>query len=247
MTVIRSEAIVCTVRRHGEHGAVVRLMTPDHGLQAGYVRGGRSTALRPVLLPANRVQAELRSRSADQLAGLTVELAQSRAPFFAEPLAAAAFGWACALTGAVPPEGQPYPRLYAALAALLDLICAAPSVRWWARRMIDYELLLLAELGFGLELDRCAVTGARDDLAFVSPRSGRAVSQAAAGHYAERLLELPQFLATQQGDLEPDWPAILTGFALTEPFLDRAFLQGRRDDLAGARLLLVERLKRMVA
>lgn len=244
MPIIRTPAIVCTVRKHGEHGAVVRLFTPDHGLQAGYVRGGRSTALRPVLMPANLVTAELRSRVNDQLAGLTVELAESRAPFYSEPLAAAAFEWVTLLTATVAPEDQPFPRLYAALAALLDLVCAAPSARWWARAMVGYEALLLAELGFGLDLERCAVTGERADLAYVSPRTGRAVSLHAAGVYAEKLLALPAFLTS---DADPDWAQLLQGLALTGHFIERQFFAERRADVLAARGVMVDRLKRMVA
>jgi len=242
MPVIRTSAIVCTVRRHGEHGAVVRLFTPDHGLQSGYVRGGRSTALRPVLMPANLVTAELRSRVNDQLAGLTVELAESRAPFYSEPLAAAAFEWVTLLTATVAPEDQPFPRLYAALTALLDLVCAAPSARWWLRAMVRYEALLLAELGFGLDLERCAVTGERADLAYVSPRTGRAVSLHAAGVYAEKLLVLPPFLT---GDDEPDWEQLMQGFALTGHFIERQFFTDRRADALAARAMLIDRVRRM--
>lgn len=242
MPVIRTPGIVCTVRKHGEHGAVARLFTPDHGLQAGYVQGGRSTAMRPVLMPANLVTAELRSRSPDQLASLTVELSTSRAPYYAEPLAAAAFEWVTLLTATVAPDDQPFPRLYAALAALLELVCVAPSARWWARAMVQYEALLLAELGFGMDLERCAVTGEREDLAYVSPRTGRAVSLHAAGVYAEKLLPLPGFMTT---DAEPDWDQLLQGFALTGHFIERQFFAERRADPLAARVMMIDRLKRI--
>lgn len=244
MPVIRTSAIVCTVRKHGEHGAVARLFTPEHGLQAGYVQGGRSTAMRPVLMPANLVTAELRSRSPDQLASLTVELSTSRAPYYAEPLAAAAFEWVTLLTATVAPDDQPFPRLYAALAALLELVCVAPSARWWARAMVQYEVLLLAELGFGLDLARCAVTGERADLAYVSPRTGRAVSLHAAGVYAEKLLALPAFMTS---DAEPDWEQLLQGFALTGHFIERQFFAERRADPLAARVMMIDRLKRIAS
>lgn len=242
MPVIRTSAIVCTVRKHGEHGAVARLFTPEHGLQAGYVQGGRSTAMRPVLMPANLVTAELRSRSPDQLASLTVELSTSRAPYYAEPLAAAAFEWVTLLTATVAPDDQPFPRLYAALAALLELVCVAPSARWWARAMVQYEALLLAELGFGLDLTRCAVTGERADLTYVSPRTGRAVSLHAAGVYAEKLLALPAFLTS---DADPDWEQLLQGFALTGHFIERQFFAERRADPLAARVMMIDRLRRI--
>lgn len=148
---IETEAIVVAVRPHGEHGAIVAALTPVDGLQAGYVRGGRSRRLRPVLMPGNLVQAEFRARSEVQLAQLSVEMARSRAALLAEPLAAAAVEWGCALTAATLPEGQPYPALHAGLGGLLDAIEAAPSARGWTAALARYELLLLAELGFGLD------------------------------------------------------------------------------------------------
>jgi len=148
---IRAEAIVLAVRAHGEHNAVVRALTRDDGMQPGYVRGGRSTRLRPILQPANLVLGEWRSRTDEQLAGLTVELLHSRAPLFAEPLPAAALEWVTVLAAAALPEGQPYPRLYAALDGVIAAIEAAPAARGWAVALVRYELLMLAELGYGLE------------------------------------------------------------------------------------------------
>jgi DNA repair protein RecO (recombination protein O) len=182
MPIIRTPAIICTVRRHGEHGAVVRLFTPDHGLQSGYVRGGRSTALRPVLMPANLVTAELRSRVNDQLAGLTVELAESRAPFYSEPLAAAAFEWGTLLTRHRRAGGSAVPAALCGAGGLTRSgLCGPPRRAGGCARWCVTRALLLAELGFGLDLERCAVTGERADLAYVSPRTGRAVSRHAAG------------------------------------------------------------------
>ena len=148
---IETEAIVVAVRPHGEHGAIVAALTPADGLQAGYVRGGRSRRLRPVLMPGNVVQADYRARNETQLAQLSAELAHSRAALLAEPLAAAAMEWVCALTAATLPEGQPYPALHSGLGGLLAAIEAAPSARGWAAALARYELLLLAELGFGLD------------------------------------------------------------------------------------------------
>ncbi len=244
MPVLITSGIVCALRAHGEHGAVARLLTPDHGLVAGYVRGGRSRALRPVLLPGNAVKAEFRARTEDQLASLTVELEHSRAPLLGEPLPAAAIDWACALTAAALPEGTPYPTLYEALDGVLGAVEAAPAARGWAAALVRYELLLLAELGFGLDLSRCAATGAADDLAFVSPRSAAAVSRAGAEGYEARLLPLPPFLL--QGGAG-DWPQIMDGLRLTGFFLERSVLTERRADVMAARERLVDRLKRAVA
>src|SRR5215210_719083 len=173
---IETPAIVCALRNHGEHGAVVRLMTAEHGLQAAYVRGARGRRMRPVLISGNVVQAQLTARTDAQLPQAIVELVHSRGPLLSEPLPAAAIEWATVLTATVLPEGQPYPRLYDALEGLLDAIEAAPAASGWGAALVRYEVLLLAELGFGLDLERCAVTGSTDDLVAVSPRSGRAVS-----------------------------------------------------------------------
>ena len=148
---LESHAIICAVRAHGEHGAIVRALTPGEGIQAGYVRGGKSRRLRPVLVPGNLVEADYRSRTEEQLAHLTVELVHSRAFLLSEPLASAGIEWATALTAAALPEGQPYPRLFEGLDGLLSAIEAAPSARGWSAALVRYELLLLAELGFGLD------------------------------------------------------------------------------------------------
>ncbi|TWH95783.1 DNA repair protein RecO [Sphingobium wenxiniae] len=244
MPALVTPAIVCALRSHGEHGAIARLLTPEHGLLAGYVRGGRSRAIRPVLLPGNAVKAEFRARTEDQLAGLTVEMEHSRAPLLAEALSAAAIDWACALTATALPEGTPYPALYQALDGVLGAVEAAPAARGWAVALIRYELLMLAELGFGLDLTRCAATGGPEDLAFISPRSAAAVSRAGAVGYEDRLLPLPPFLI-EGGSGE--WAEILDGLRLTGFFLERSVLTERRADVLAARERLVDRLKRAVA
>jgi len=238
---IETRAIVCAVRPHGEHGAIVRALTPADGLQPGYVRGGRSRRLRPVLVPGNVVRADYRARTDEQLAQLAVELIDSRAPLLAEPLAAAAIDWATALTATALPEGQPYPRLFEALDGLLAALEAAPAARGWAAALVRYELLLLAELGFGLDLAECAATGSTDDLAFVSPKSGRAVSRGGAGAYADRLFRLPPFLA---GGGPAGWDDIFDGLRITGHFLARDVLIERQSEVLAARERLVDRLKR---
>jgi len=244
MTQLLATAIVCAVRPHGEHGAIVRALTQEAGLLPGYVQGGRSTRMRPVLIPGNVVSATFRARTADQLASLSVELEQSRGPLLGEPLPAAAIDWACAFTAATLPEAHPYPTLYSALAAVLDAVEAAPAARGWAVALVRYELLVLAELGFGLDLGECAVTGARDGLVYVSPRTGRAVSEAGAGVHAQRLLLLPPFL-TEGG--EAGWDDIFAGIALTGHFIAQNLVDPRHADVLAARERLIERLKRAVA
>ncbi|KQZ71919.1 DNA repair protein RecO [Sphingopyxis sp. Root214] len=245
MASLTADAIVCAVRAHGEHGAILRALTEEAGLIAGYVRGGRSRRLRPILMPGNLIALELRARTEEQLGGATVELLESRAPLLAEPLASAAIDWATSLTAATLPESQPYPALYSALSAVLDAIGVASSARQWAAALARYELLLLAELGFGLNLDECVVTGSGENLAFISPKSGGAVSVGAAAGYEERLFRLPPFLRGQ--DASPSLGDILDGLMITGHFLDRDVLDGRNRDLLTVRERLVSRLGRAVA
>jgi DNA repair protein RecO (recombination protein O) len=238
---IEAEAIICGVRGHGEHGAIVRAFTAAEGMLAGYVRGGRSRRLRPVLVPGNLVAADFRARTEDQLPGLTVELVHSRAPLLSEPLAAAGIDWACALAVATLPEGFAYPRLFAALEGVLGAIEAAPAARGWAGSLARYELLLLAELGFGLDLERCIATGVEDELAFVSPKSGAAVSRAAGERYAGQLFRLPGFLLRGGA---AGWDEVFDALAITGHFLARDLLNDRKADVLAARERLLDRLRR---
>lgn len=152
MAELRASAIVCTLRAHGEHGVIARLLTREAGLQAGYVQGGRSKRLRPILLPGNMVAAQFRSRTVEQLAALTVELQISRAPLMHEPLPAAALEWVTSLTGMALPEGQKYPEIFDALDAVLTAIDVAGVARRWAIAVIRYEVLLLERLGYGAQI-----------------------------------------------------------------------------------------------
>jgi DNA repair protein RecO (recombination protein O) len=173
-----TQAIIVSVRPHGEHGAIVRALTPAEGLRPGYVRGGRSRRLRPVLVPGNLVQADFRARTEEQLPHLSVELIHSRAFLLSEPLAAAGIDWATALTAAALPEGQPYPALWQGLDGLLNAVEAAPSARGWALALVRYELLLLAQLGFGLEEEEMAAI----------PRTIRAALRVTGAHLADHVL-----------------------------------------------------------
>jgi DNA repair protein RecO (recombination protein O) len=236
-----TSAIVVALRPHGEHGAVVRLMTPEQGLQAAYVRGARGRRLRPLLVPGKQVEAMLSARTESQLPQATVELVHSRGALLAEPLPAAAIDWICALTATALPEGQAYPRLYEALDGLLAAVEAAPSASGWGAGLVRYELLMLAELGFGLDLESCAVSGRNDELVAVSPRSGRAVSAAEAEPYAGKLLPLPSFV--RQGGTAP-WQDILDGLDLSGHFLMRDLITDRSAPVGEARARLIERLRR---
>lgn len=146
---LETDAIVCSLLSHGEHGAIVRMLTPEHGLVAAYVRGGRGRRMRPVLIPGNTVSARLRYRTESQLPQASLELAHSRAPILVEPLPSAAVEWVTALVASALPERQPYPRIHQAMAGLLDAVEAAPSAIGWASALAQFERLLVAELGYG--------------------------------------------------------------------------------------------------
>ena len=147
--IIKTPAIVCAIRAHGEHGAIVRVMTPEHGLMAGYVRGAKSRTMRPVLIAANEVMAEFRVRVPGQLPGLTVESLKSRAPLLAEALSAAALEWVTALTASTLPEEQPYPDIHEALDGVISAIEMAPTARRWAAAVGAFERLVMRSLGYG--------------------------------------------------------------------------------------------------
>ena len=148
---ISATAIICSVRNHGETGAIVRAFSADDGLLAGYVQGARGRHLRPVLIPGNVIKGEWRVRTPGQLASLTAEPFHSRAHLLSEPLAIAAIDWVTALTAATLPEALAYPRLHSALDGVLSAIELAPAARVWAGAIAQYETLLLAELGYAEE------------------------------------------------------------------------------------------------
>lgn len=143
-----ARALILAARAHGEHGMIVRALTDQSGLLSGYVRGGRSKRMRPILSVGNIVAATFRARTETQLASLEVELITSRAPLLSEPLPVAAIEWVTALAAVTLPEGHPYPRIYDALDGILGAIEAAPSVRLWVGALAQYEALILAELGY---------------------------------------------------------------------------------------------------
>ena len=146
---LRAPAILVASRSHGETASIARLLTEDFGLVAAYIAGGRGRHLRPVMIPGNRVEIDLRAKSDSQLPFAKIELTESRGPWMTEPLPAAAITWACALTATALPERNAYSTLFGALDALLSAVCQAPSARGWLPAMIGYETLLLRELGYG--------------------------------------------------------------------------------------------------
>lgn len=236
---LETPAIVCALLAHGEHGAVVRFLTPEQGLVAGYVRGGRSRRLRPALQPGNAVALSLNARVDTQLAAATVELTQARAALATTGFALAALDWLTALTATTLAQDVPHPALYRTLDAIIDAIAAGAGPLSLGEGVVRYEHLLLAELGFGLDLSSCAATGSTQDLAYVSPKSSQAVSRGAGLPYAARLLPLPGFLV---GTAAADATAIADGLKLTGYFLERDVLAGRGRDILASRQRLVARL-----
>lgn len=151
---LRVPAILIAARPHGETAVIARLLTERHGVVAAYVAGGRGRRLRPVVIPGNSLEAEIRAKSDSQLPFAKLELVRSRGPWLTEPLPAAAIAWVCALTASALPERVSHPAIHSALSGLLDAICAAPSARGWAKGLVAYEMLLLRELGYGENLRR---------------------------------------------------------------------------------------------
>jgi DNA repair protein RecO (recombination protein O) len=211
----RDEGIVLSVRRHGETGAIVEILTALHGRCLGHVRGGRSRRQRPVLQPGNVVQAIWRARLEDHLGHFTIEGLDLKAGAIMEaPFRLAGLATLAGLAQLLP-EREPHRRIHDAMRVVLDSI-EDDSV--WPALLVRWELGLLEELGFGLDLSKCAATGSAVHLTHVSPRSGRAVSWEAGSAYRDRLLTLPAFLRIGGLASEAD---ILDGLRLTGHFLAR--------------------------
>ncbi|WP_420393054.1 DNA repair protein RecO [Acuticoccus sp.] len=209
----RDEALILSARPLGENAKIVGVLTPREGRAAGLVRGARSKAMRALVQPGNRVQATWRARLDDQLGTLALEMIEARAGLIMEtPWGAFGIAAMAALLEFLP-ERDPHPRLYAAANALIAAF-ALPAAAGEAG--VRFELILLDEFGFGLDLTRCAATGASDDLAYVSPRTGRAVGRGPGAPYADRLLRLPDFL---KRDVPVDAGSLADGYRLTGHFL----------------------------
>jgi DNA repair protein RecO (recombination protein O) len=237
------EGIVLAARRHGESAAIVTLLTRAHGRHAGLVRGGGSRRARGLYEPGNRVQATWRARLAEHLGNLTCEpLASPAAAVLDDPLRLAALAAAAALAESALPEREPHPRAYDGFGRLMESLCGEAEPEWLAA-YVRWEIDLLAELGFGLDLARCAVTGEDTDLAWVSPKSGRAVSRQAGARWRERLLDLPAFL-TLGGDCSRS--GALAGLKLAGHFLERHVFAQRPGSggIPAARERFVARLRR---
>lgn len=188
----REQGILLAARRHGETAAILDVFTATHGRHVGVLPGGASRRMAPVLQPGAQVDATWRARLAEHIGSFRVELVASRAAdAMGDRMALAGLGAVCALLSFCLPERAPYPALYARSVAVLDGLGATR----WAEAYLGWEVALLGEMGFGLSLETCAVTGKAEDLAYVSPRTGRAVSREGAGDWADRLLPFPPCLA----------------------------------------------------
>lgn len=234
------EGVILSVRPHGETAAVVEILTRAHGRHLGLVHGGRSRKQRPVLQIGNHVDVTWKARLADHLGHMSVELIRGyAAAAMDDPAALAGLTSLCALARLMP-ERDPHPGLYE---VTLFVLAYLDDATVWPALLVRWELALLDELGFGLDLGRCAATGTNDDLVYVSPRTGRAVSASAGEPYRDRLLALPQFLLP--GRKAPLAPGdVEAGFALTGHFLETRVFRPRGEEIPDARARMLAQLRR---
>lgn len=229
---------------HGEHAAIARLFTRDHGLQVVYVHGGRSRTSRPLLQPGSRLSADIERRGEGRLATGRLELVRSAAELALDALALAVLPWIAGLLADTLAEGDSHANLFGRTDAVLQLLALSPGSERIARTLAEYEMSLLTDLGFGLDLSCCAVTGARKGLAFVSPRTGRAVTAEGAAGYERQLLPLPAFFV---GTSVAGPGELLAGLQLTRHFVLRDLVSDRaRPRLEQARDLIDARLARLL-
>lgn len=230
----RDEGAVLSMRPHGESAAIIEVFTASHGRHLGVVRGGASRKMAAVLQPGSQVAVVWKARLEGHIGAFTVEPVRSRAAVLGDRLALAGLSAACALLHSALPEREPHLSLWQGSMTLLDALATGGD---WTPLYLRWELQMLEEAGFGLDLSSCAVTGSRDDLAYVSPKSGRAVSRQGAGEWADRLLPLPQGMLGQGPVSRVE---LLQGLAITGHFLTRELapmLDGRPLPEARARLL----------
>lgn len=225
------EAILLGVRRHGETSVIAEVMTRSRGRYLGMVRGGRSRSMQPVLQPGNRLEVTWRARLDEHLGEYRVEPLLLRAGRLMETATAVYGVQALAALLRLLPERDPHPHLFEALDVILDHLDEAAMA---GELFVRFELALLNDLGFGLDLDQCAATGRRDDLAYVSPKSGRAVSREAGAPWAEKMLALPDFLRPASRRM-PDADDLMQAFRLTQFFLDRHVYAPRGIEAGAAR------------
>ncbi|MGQ0672944.1 MAG: DNA repair protein RecO [Hyphomicrobium sp.] len=236
------EAIILTVRPHGETAAVAEVFTRGHGRFLGLVHGGRSRRLRPILQTGNHVDCTWKARLAEQLGHITVELRRGHAATAMDDAGALAALTAIAALTRLLPERDPHPNLYEVTLFVLGFL-DDPGV--WPALYVRWELALLDELGYGLDLSECAATGSNDQLLYVSPKSGRAVSASAGEPYRDKLLRLPAFLTrSRHAGISPG--DLADGLALTGYFLESRVYQPRGEAMPEARRRLADLLTRNI-
>ncbi|MDH3579967.1 MAG: DNA repair protein RecO [Hyphomicrobiales bacterium] len=235
----QDRGIILAVRTHGETSAILELFTRANGRHLGLIRGGRSRTKRPVLQPGNVVQAEWRARLSEHLGTYTVELLNAHAALALDDRTALAGLNTLTALARLLPERDPHEGLFDATLVVLDHISDQDI---WPSLLVRWELELLNELGFGLDLETCAATGASEDLLYVSPKTGRAVSRDAGAPYKDRLFSLPSFLVSGP-DPAPELADIVSGFALTGFFLEKHVLGPRNMNMPEARSRLVGALE----
>lgn len=243
----RDEGVVLSARRHGEGDLIVSLFTTAHGRYHGVVKGGAGRRSRATFEPGTDVDATWRARLSEHLGRFTCDARKGRAGYLLQDRdRLLALGVACGLVDATVPEREPMPEMFVRFSSLLDDLTAADAgddmMLRWGMRYVRFELDLLAELGFGLDLGSCAATGAVEDLCYVSPRSGRAVSAAAGAPYRGRLLPLPAFLRPE-ADSPPDCGQIVDGMTLTGYFLENHLFAGDVGRLPATRARLAARYR----
>jgi DNA repair protein RecO (recombination protein O) len=232
------DAYVLSARAYGETGAIVELLTAEHGKYAAHVAGGASRRMKPFLQAGARTIVQYRARVSDQLGSAALEpVGEGPAALFDDPMALAGLSAAAAVAAAALPEREPHPGAFLAFEALTSAL-AMPDI--WPAVFVRFEAGLLQDLGFGLDLSKCAATGSLDDLIYVSPRTGRAVSRAAGEPYKDRLLALPPFMLSSQGRLSPG--DVRAGLDLTAHFLELFVFGPLNRPLPPARVWLVDRL-----
>ena len=235
-------AVVLDARPYGEGGALVTVLTEEHGTYRGLARGGGSRAQASLWQTGNLLQARWVARLPEQLGALSGELVHAGAALaMDEPLALAVLLSACAVAEGALPEREPHPLVFAGLVQLIAGLPEGPPV---LGRLVRWEMIVLAELGYGLDLGACAVTGTKAELDFVSPRTGRAVSRGAAGIWESRLLRLPGFLRSDDAAAPADWR---DGLKLTGHFLARDAFGHQHRPMPAARQALYDRVLGLAA